>query len=91
MSPDILLVYSRPQTSIQSPGNFPMEDVVDGHGVGKVKSMGLGTDNFGYLERAYFLSVQLLAGSSGTDVGGAKPDPGVGNMELLLTCRQSMV
>lgn len=68
-----------------------MEDVVDGHGVGKVKSMGLGTDNFGYLERAYFLSVQLLAGASGTDVGGAKPDPGVGNVELLLTCRQSMV
>jgi hypothetical protein len=68
-----------------------MEDVVDGHGVGKVKSMGLGTDNFGYLERAYFLSVQLLAGASGTDVGGAKPDPGVGNGELLLTCRQSMV
>jgi hypothetical protein len=33
----------------------------------------LGTDRFGYLERADFLSVQLLAGASGADIGGAKP------------------
>ena len=35
----------------------------------------MSTNNFGDLKRTDFLSVQLVAGASGADVGGAEPNP----------------